>query len=135
MRAPMIVTTAAALLFSLSLPTEAQQRFEGEFLFGPFQERVQRDRSDRGDRPNKGMMVCSAFVSNDWRDTIPVPDTWRPRDCLDFARGIGASGYSLGCLFESGRVRVTLGAPGSVNARVDGSLPEPNCGWSLRRQR
>jgi hypothetical protein len=136
MRSRIVIAAAAAVLVSGSSPIEAQQRIEREFLFGPFRERVQREQFDeREERDGAGMMLCSAFIANDWRDTIPVPDTWRPRDCFDFAREIGASEYSLGCVFERGRMRVSFGEPGSVHVRDDGSLPEPNCGWSFRRQR
>jgi hypothetical protein len=136
MRSRIVCAAAAAMLFTAILPTEAQQRIEREYLFGPFPERIQREQFEQDDeRGDAGMMVCSAFTANDWRDTLPVPDTWRPRDCFDFARMIGASEYSLGCVFERGRMRVSFGEPGSVHVRNDGSLPEPNCGWSFRRQR
>lgn len=136
MRARTVVALTAALLISDGGPTEAQQRFEREFRLGPFLERNQQDRSDgQEDHRDEGMMVCSAYVADIWRDTIPVPDSWRPRDCFEFARIIGAAQYNLGCIFESGRVRFSLGQPGSVQARESGSLPEQNCGWRSRRQR
>jgi hypothetical protein len=69
--------------------------------------------------------LCSVFVPHGWRDTIPVPGTWRWSDCRDFADMVGASEVHLMCMFTDGSPKISAGSPTE--------LPEPNCGWGRRR--
>lgn len=69
--------------------------------------------------------LCSVYVPDNWRDTIPVPGTWRWSDCRDYAAAVGATHIHLMCVFAQGQPKVSIGGPGD--------LPEPNCGWGRRR--
>jgi hypothetical protein len=69
--------------------------------------------------------LCSVYVPGNWRDTIPVPASWRWSDCRDYAVTVGATHLHLICLFERGNRKISMGGPRD--------LPEPNCGWGRRR--
>ena len=69
--------------------------------------------------------LCSVYVPQNWRDTIPVPASWRWSDCRDYAARVGATHVHLICLFERGNRKISIGGPGD--------LPEPDCGWGRRR--
>jgi hypothetical protein len=64
--------------------------------------------------------LCSAVVPGTFRDSIPVPSTWRAIDCRNFASSVGANIYQLGCIY----------AQGAYWGRLNGTPPEANaCGW------
>ena len=68
---------------------------------------------------------CSVYVPNQWRDTFPVPGSWRWSDCRDFAAAMGASHIHLVCTHARGNPKFSVGGPGDP--------PEPDCGWARRR--
>ena|SRR5690349_24294287 len=66
--------------------------------------------------------LCSAVVSDKFRDTIEVDDTWSASTCFWWANSVtvGTGTFQLGCLFTNS---FSWGAPG-------GGAPSPsNCGW------
>lgn len=70
--------------------------------------------------------LCSAIRPDDWRTDLPVPNSWTPEDCANFAYVVGAGTHTLGCIF-----RVPTGNPGSRFRLGAGgnAVPNPNCGW------
>jgi hypothetical protein len=100
---------------------EAQPR---ERQLPQFDERYYRE-DDQPEAVEGTTKLCSVYVPGDWRDTIPVPGTWRWRDCSDYAAAVGATHIHLMCVHTRGNPKISIGGPGD--------LPEPNCGWGRRR--
>ena len=76
----------------------------------------------RGGEAAEGAKLCSVFAPNNWRDSINVPSSWTARDCQVFAHDVGATEMQLGCIFDTGEPKVSIGPPGQ--------LPERDCGWA-----
>jgi hypothetical protein len=90
-----------------------------------FDERYYRE-GEAPEEEKQGIKLCSVYAPNNWRDTIPVPATWRWSDCRDYAVTMGATHVHLVCIFADGHPMISVGGPGE--------LPEPNCGWGRRRR-
>jgi hypothetical protein len=114
---PLIAASAAAALVTTAA---AQPR---DLRRWQFDERYYRD--EPPEFVEGTTKLCSVYVPNDWRDTIPVPASWRWSDCRDYAIAIGATHVHLICLFERGSPKMSMGGPGDA--------PNPNCGWGRRR--
>ena len=46
--------------------------------------------------------ICSAVVAGNWRNDLPVPQSWRRADCRAWAQQIGAQAGQLACRTGSG---------------------------------
>ena len=77
--------------------------------------------------PGFARKLCSAVVGGNWRDTLPVPNTWTWRDCESYAEAVGATQFQLGCVFSRGAPKFSFGD-------AEGFPPERNCGWDEERR-
>lgn len=66
-----------------------------------------------------GQKLCSAIVPAVFRDSVIIPQSWKPEQCRNFSEQVGGYQYQLGCVFSDG---VKWGS-------ANGGLPSPNCGW------
>ena len=83
--------------------------------------------------PLRGSKMCSVVLSGEWRDTIPVPQSWTSRDCHNFAQALTAQNYQLACVFDGGP-GFSFGPAARIQAdpnRSIAGLPSPNCGWTV----
>ena len=117
-----LVIASVASILTASVAS-AQERGPG----GPrFDERYYQE--DQPEDPDAvGQKLCSVFVPDGWRDSIPVPQSWRWSDCRDYAASVGATQIHLMCVFSQGAPKFSMGGPGRP--------PQPDCGWGRPRQR
>jgi len=111
----------AAVAVSLVTAAVAQPRDPRQW---GFDERYYREDDDPWQEEGS-TKLCSVYVPNNWRDTIPVPASWKWNDCRDYAASVGASHIHLICIFDRGSPKISMGGPGGP--------PERNCGWGRRR--
>jgi hypothetical protein len=117
-----IALLCATALLVLSTAVAAQPRDPRRWNFD---ERYYRE-DDPPESVEGATKMCSVYVPDNWRDTFPVPRTWRWSDCRDFAQAVGATHIHLVCIFAEGDPKTSIGGPGD--------LPEPDCGWGRRRR-
>jgi hypothetical protein len=66
-----------------------------------------------------GQKLCSVVIPVAFRDSLIVPQRWKPETCRQFQQQIGAYQFQPGCVFNE---TVIFGD-------VNGALPKRNCGW------
>jgi hypothetical protein len=73
-----------------------------------------------------GCKLCSGFIEGNFRDTIPVAQTWTPETCHAFADVIGTDFWQLGCM---NRDSFVFGAPQTITDSTPNLPLDNTCNW------